>query len=171
MRIFTEKGLSVPEALDLQMVQKIVTAGGELLWLDLNDDNPQTNRKIMEETFHFHPLAIDDALLETHIPKIDDWGEYLYLALEGAPIGQTLDDINKSLELDIFIGKSYLVTCHPEPISTIEVVWKNCQRDARLDWYARFLCRHDNHAGFAFGHVPVDAQARLDVAFYIKGDS
>jgi len=54
------------------------------------------------------------------------------LALEGVPIDQPLDDINKSLELDIFMGKSYLVTYHPEPINAIEVVQKNCQRDARL---------------------------------------
>jgi len=132
MRIFTEKGLTVPETSDSQAVQKTLAAGSQLLWLDLNDDDPVSTRKIMEECFHFHPLAIDDALVETHIPKIANWGEYLYLALEGVPIDQPLDDINKSLELDIFMGKSYLVTYHPEPINAIEVVQKNCQRDARL---------------------------------------
>lgn len=132
MRIITEKGLTVPKTSESQAVQKALAAGSQLLWLDLNDADPQTNRRIMEECFHFHPLAIDDALVETHIPKIDDWGEYLYLALEGVPAGQPLDDINKSLELDIFMGKSYLVTYHPEPISAIEIVQKNCQRDSRL---------------------------------------
>jgi Mg2+ and Co2+ transporter CorA len=29
----------------------------------------------------FHPLAVDDALEEAHVPKVDDWEEYLYLAL------------------------------------------------------------------------------------------
>ena len=26
-----------------------------------------------QDVFHFHPLAIDDALQECHVPKIDDW--------------------------------------------------------------------------------------------------
>lgn len=132
MRIFTEKGLADFQSLDLQAIQKVLGEGHELVWLDLNDDDPQTNRKIMEESFHFHPLAIDDALVETHVPKIDDWGDYLYLALEGVQAGQPLDNINKSIELDIFMGKTYLVTYHPREIGAVEVVWKNCQRDPRL---------------------------------------
>ncbi len=132
MRIFTEKGPFIAQPIDLPAIRQILNEGHELIWLDLNHDDPDTTRKIMEECFHFHPLAIDDALVETHMPKIDDWGDYLYLALEGVQTGQPLDDLNKSLELDIFMGKAYLVTYHPEQINAVEVVWKNCQRDARL---------------------------------------
>jgi Mg2+ and Co2+ transporter CorA len=39
----------------------------------------QEAESILRKTFGFHPLAIDDALREAHIPKLDDWGQYLVL--------------------------------------------------------------------------------------------
>ena len=33
----------------------------------------------LRDVFHFHPLAVEDALQETHVPKVDDWGAYLYI--------------------------------------------------------------------------------------------
>jgi len=131
MRILLENR-DISESLKLEAIQKILAEESGLVWLDLNGDNLDASQDVLEKAFHFHHLAIDDALVETHIPKIDDWGEYLYLALEGVHTDQPLDDINKSLELDVFLGKNYLVTYHPEAINAIEVVWKNCRRDARL---------------------------------------
>jgi magnesium transporter len=51
-----------------------------LLWVDLSSE-PETCEPILRQTFGFNPLAVDDALEETHVPKVDDWEEYLYLAL------------------------------------------------------------------------------------------
>jgi len=132
MRIFSEKDQAVSTSLKIVDVERRLADGSGLVWLDLNGDQLPDSRQVLENVFHFHHLAIDDALVETHIPKIDDWGDYLYLALEGVHADQPLEDINKSLELDVFMGKHYLVTYHPENINALDVVWKNCQRDARL---------------------------------------
>jgi magnesium transporter len=43
-----------------------------LLWVDFISEPPETALPILQ-SFNFHPLAIDDALQETHAPKIDDW--------------------------------------------------------------------------------------------------
>ena len=51
-----------------------------LLWVDFINEPPETCRPILQD-FHFHQLAINDALQETHIPKLDDWGDYLYIVL------------------------------------------------------------------------------------------
>jgi magnesium transporter len=58
--------------------------GGSLLWLDLRSEPLDACEQILKDTFGFHPLAIDDALEESHVPKVDDWGLYLYLNLHGA---------------------------------------------------------------------------------------
>jgi len=102
-----------------------------LVWVDLDDESIEESRHILADIFHFHPLSIDDALVEEHIPKVDDWGEYLYMALVAVNPSQPLDDIDKSIELDIFIGKNYLVTYHPEEIKSVNLVWKNTLRDER----------------------------------------
>lgn len=48
-----------------------------LLWVDFSDEPPDVCEPILRETFGFHPLAVDDALEEAHVPKVDDWGQYL----------------------------------------------------------------------------------------------
>ncbi len=103
-----------------------------LLWLDLADEPPETCRPILLETFGFHPLAVDDALEEAHVPKLDDWGQYLYLVLhavtfEDGPDGSYMD----TLELDVFLGRNYLVSHHVQPIAGVDRVWAACQRDER----------------------------------------
>jgi Mg2+ and Co2+ transporter CorA len=66
-------------------------------------------------TFCFHPLAVDDALEESHVPKLDDWGEYLYIVMHAAAIQPKNFDI-ETLEMDIFLGRNYIVTHHDHPI-------------------------------------------------------
>ncbi len=49
--------------------------------LILCGEEPEASEKILLQTFGFHPLAVDDALHETHVPKVDDWEQYLYIAM------------------------------------------------------------------------------------------
>jgi magnesium transporter len=128
---------------DLKDAAELVANQSGLVWLDLNADAIEASHRIMEDTFHFHPLSIDDALVETHIPKIDDWQDYLYLALIAVEADSPLEDITKSIELDVFIGKSFLVTYHPRACHAIDAVWASCQRDER------FLQRGSNYLLYA----------------------
>lgn len=105
---------------------------GGLLWVDLAAEPPETCQPLLRETFGFHPLAVDDALVEAHVPKLDDWGRYLYLVLhavafEEGPDGAYMD----TLELDVFLGHNYLVTHHVQAIAGVDRVWSACQRDER----------------------------------------
>src|SRR4051794_9868834 len=50
------------------------------LWVDIeNPDGASTSEieTLLREVFGFHPLAIEDAIQDSHIPKVDDWGDYL----------------------------------------------------------------------------------------------
>src|SRR6266516_1603143 len=102
-----------------------------LLWVDFVSEPPETCLPILQD-FQFHPLAIDDALQETHVPKLDDWGDYLYIVLnymnaeEKGDLWET--DVD---ELDIFLGKNYIVTHHDHPISAVDETWAACDRDPR----------------------------------------
>lgn len=102
-----------------------------LLWVDFMSEPPEIAEPILR-SFNFHPLAIDDALQETHTPKIDDWGDYIYLVLNIMNYKQ-VDGIFESEidELDIFLGKNFVVTIHDQLISAIEDAWSACERDTR----------------------------------------
>jgi len=102
-----------------------------LLWIDFSAEPDSSALPILQD-FGFHPLAIQDALQQTHSPKIDDWGEYLYIVLnylrmtdESAAWETDID------EVDIFLGKNYVITHHDFPIASLDGVWETAQRDPR----------------------------------------
>jgi magnesium transporter len=100
-----------------------------LLWVDFSGETPEDSLPILQ-TFDFHPLAIDDALQESHSPKVDDWDEYLYIVLNYMMV----DPANWEAEideLDIFVGRNYIVTHHDQPMDFLDEVWSLYQRDAR----------------------------------------
>ena len=102
-----------------------------VLWVDFISEPPETCQPILNE-FSFHPLAIDDALQETHVPRLDDWDAYLYIVfnyINMQPNGDTWE--TEIDELDIFLGKNYIVTHHDHPISAVDEAWVVCERDER----------------------------------------
>ena len=103
-----------------------------LLWVDFQGTPPESDEPILREVFGFHPLAIDDALQESHIPKLDDWADYLYIVLHSVTFnGELGQEEVGTLELDIFLGNNYLVTHHDQPISSIDRLWDSGLRDVR----------------------------------------
>jgi magnesium transporter len=104
---------------------------GGLLWLDLAGESAEDCRPLLREIFGFHPLAVDDALEETHVPKVDDWGVYIYLVLHAVVFDPQSDEPLQTRELDLFFGQNYLVTYQAQPITAVDRVWTACQRDER----------------------------------------
>lgn len=100
------------------------------LWIDI--EQPERDEAAVEglfrDVFHFHPLAIEDALTETHVPKLDDWGGYLYLVFHNLEFDPATGHIRLH-ELDLFLGKNYLVSCHAEPIKPVESLRRQIERD------------------------------------------
>lgn len=102
-----------------------------VLWVDFISELPEICQPILEE-FGFHSLAIDDALQETHVPRLDDWGGYLYIVfnyMSMEPNGETWE--TEIDELDIFLGKNYIVTHHDHRIVAVDEAWIVCARDER----------------------------------------
>lgn len=104
-------------------------AGG-LFWLDLSDEPIEKVEPILRDTFAFHPLAIDDALRETHVPKIDNWGEAVYVNVHSVELKRETIHVT-TRELDIFLGANFLVTLHAEPIQALDRLWNNNRSDPR----------------------------------------
>ncbi len=58
-----------------------------LLWVDILGPDEQASPLLEDwlcSHFQFHHLAVEDALSETHVAKVDDWGEYLYIVFHVA---------------------------------------------------------------------------------------
>lgn len=111
---------------------KLAASRRGVLWVDFSEEPPETCEPILK-SFGFHPLAIDDALQETHSPKIDDWGDYIYLVLNYMHLnGNDSKSWDTEVdELDIFLGPNLVVTHHDHPLPILDTVLANCQRDPR----------------------------------------
>ena len=130
MRILIAKNnQEMTESTNLEEVGRLIDEKDTLIWVDLFRDSADESRKVLTEIFKFHTLSVDDALVEMHIPKIDDWGDYLYMSVIAVNPEQRLDDIDKSIELDIFVGKNYIVTYHQQELNSVDLVWKNILRN------------------------------------------
>ncbi|MFT3892668.1 MAG: magnesium/cobalt transporter CorA [Anaerolineales bacterium] len=102
-----------------------------LLWVDFSGESASDSLPILQG-FGFHPLAIDDALQETHVPKLDDWGNYLYIVLNYMNVAENGEYWETEVdELDIFLGQNYIVTHHDNPVKAIDETWDACDRDQR----------------------------------------
>lgn len=119
--------------LDLESTEFLarLQAQGGLLWVDMGAEQHGQHAFILEEIFRFHPLAVEDALQQSHLPKIDDWEDYLYIVLHAIHYNAASVDPITAQELDIFIGSNYLVTHHEDTIIAIDHIWEQCLRDDR----------------------------------------
>lgn len=110
---------------------KLIRNRKGLLWVDFVNEPPDVCLPILQG-FGFHPLAISDALEEIHIPKLDDWGSYLYIVLNYLNIQENHKSWDTTVEeLDIFLGENYIITHHDSSIPAIEETWASCERDTR----------------------------------------
>jgi magnesium transporter len=102
-----------------------------LFWVDFIGEPDPSADSILTGIFRFHPLAVDDALQETHTPKVDDWGDYLYIVLNAISINSEDGLDIKVNELDVFLGRNYVVTHHDTPIPALEKAWNSISADKR----------------------------------------
>jgi magnesium transporter len=109
----------------------LIDSQAGLLWVDLQEEPVGASESILAGIFNFHPLAVDDALQEVHIPKVDDWGDYVYTVLHAVDYDTLDPDQLVTLELDIFLGPNYLITYQEKAIDAVDKIWHACERDAR----------------------------------------
>jgi magnesium transporter len=98
-----------------------------LHWIDLEDPTVR-EASILEDPFHFHPLAIEDCLSEVHHPKVDDYGDYAFFIVHGIRFDAPTDQFI-TRELDIFLGRNYLITHHKGPMRSISWARDQCTKD------------------------------------------
>lgn len=128
---------SVSELREIDRIADFIATPDTVTWIDLWDDGAPHNdelrralERLLRDVFHFHPLAVEDVLAEASPPRVDDWGEYLYAVLHAVRWDQQLQDVDTA-ELDVFLGRNYLLTYRSEEIPSIDRIWKSVMRDER----------------------------------------
>ncbi|MGA9531104.1 MAG: magnesium/cobalt transporter CorA [Anaerolineales bacterium] len=113
-------------------IRNAISAGTGCLWIDFAGEAADSVEPLLRDVFQFHPLAVDDALQETHIPKLDDWGEYTYINLHSVHLDNGEANQVTSREIDLFIGPNFVISYRAGPAPSIERVWQMVERDERI---------------------------------------
>lgn len=99
------------------------------VWVDLSAPTPEEIR-ILPDVFQFHELAIEDAMTEVHHPKVESYGDYLYIILHGINF-QESEHCFSTQDVDFFLGEQFLVTVHPGISRSLTQMHNVCARNHR----------------------------------------
>jgi len=96
------------------------------LWVDLEAPSPEETKLVLENVFHFHPLSIEDAVATNSSPKVEEYvpreedmfKPYLFIVVHAVDYSRK-DGTFATSELNLFLGKNFLVTYHEGALRTI----------------------------------------------------
>lgn len=92
----------------------LLNAPTGMLWVDIIGPD-EAGVELMRGVFGFHPLTIEDTRNQRQRPKLEEYADYLFLILN--PVQQDGSEATFT-ELDVFVGRNFVVTVRPavEPV-------------------------------------------------------
>ena len=121
--VFRE-GKLVRRDLEVEALRLVHAEKGSVLWINLNNPTDEEIKAVLEGVFKFHPLAIEDCVTPNSLPKVEDYGDYLFLVTHAVDFTRT-EKFNTT-ELDLFLGKDYLVTFHRTALKSMQSAIDRC---------------------------------------------
>jgi magnesium transporter len=96
----------------------------EYFWLDLTGP-AEAEIAQLRDVFGFHPLALEDTLKRGQRPKLDDFGEFMFLVYYG--VEEVADGSPEPVEVHAFLSGGYIVTAHAERCSALTEIRKRLE--------------------------------------------
>jgi len=104
---------------------------GTVRWIDLVEPDPASLARL-KERFDFHQLALENCATYGLVSKLDDFERYLFVVVHGFTADPADPLAIQIHELHAFLGDSYLVTVHDNPLAATQQVWDDAARDREL---------------------------------------
>jgi len=117
----------------LEQARDVKNLPNALLWLDLQNPSEQELVKLGQE-FALHPLAIEDASREHQRPKVEEYEHFYFVVFYSVSLNANAAGLD-ICELDMFLGKNYLITVHTGHILELDEVEQRWTRNVnQLEW-------------------------------------
>jgi magnesium transporter len=106
-------------------------------WVDF-DQPTEEEIKELENTFQFHPLAIEDCIHRLQRPKLDYYEEYNFFVTHCLEEGKLSKE-----EVNFFLSKNYIVSFHHVSSKSIHDVWLRLNNEKEIKrWNPHFVLYH-----------------------------
>lgn len=126
------QGRLISQDLSLDLLKVVLQDEGVQFWVDIGDCSDEEAKVVLEGVFQFHPLAIEDCFTPSDRAKVEEYENCVFLVIHS--VNYNSGEFKMS-ELDMFIGRNFLVTYHRDPLrcinSTVDRVMKNAPAVAR----------------------------------------
>lgn len=130
---FTTQGRLHTENIEMFLMPTLLADTNLFLWVDLEDPTPEETKFILEDIFHFHPLSIEDCVMVTPSPKVEEYSPkeddrfspYLFIVIHAVDYSRR-DGVFATSELNFFLGKNFLVTYHESPLRSVQSTADRC---------------------------------------------
>ncbi len=101
-----------------------------ILWLDIKEPG-ERDFDLMANVFDFHPLSIEDAKNPQELPKIDEFNKYILVVFHRIAYNLKTGKIEPK-EIDIFLGRNFIVSVHSNSSHGIEGVMENMEKKPHI---------------------------------------
>jgi magnesium transporter len=105
----------------------VVVEHGGVRWIDIENPTP-VSVAYLRETFPFHEPDLEDVLDTLQRPKLDEYDDYLSLVLQ-FPVHSKLTRQTTSTEVDIFVGRDYVITLHDTRLKPLVRLFDTVERE------------------------------------------
>lgn len=117
IELFTRDGLQpVGGCADLPELMK---REDTIIWADI-DDPANGDMDEIAQVLGFHPLAIEDTRNDYQRPKVEEYDDHVFIIINNLQMTYSRKNI-KILEIDLFLGRNFVVTAHHGSNKCIEV--------------------------------------------------
>jgi magnesium transporter len=110
-------GVSLERGVPADEIHSYIQEPNNIVWVDVQDPGPSEIAMLIDE-FGLHPLALYDEDFGQRRPKADEFKGYLRLVTYAAVPGAA--EVLRTLEVDLFIGRNYLVSIHRDRVPALE---------------------------------------------------
>lgn len=114
--------------LPVEAISDYLARPGCFVWVALADATP-AELDLMKEEFSLHELAVEDARHGHQRPKIEDYGDSLFVVMH--LLNQKGDDVEAG-EVHIFVGHNYVLSIRNNNGHNFHAVRERCEREPQL---------------------------------------
>lgn len=127
--VFSQKeGRLISQDIGYDLLAVLLKDEGVQFWVDIGEASDEEALAILDNVFHFHPLAIEDCLAPSDRPKVDEYEDHIFLVIHSVELDEKQRDFNAN-ELDMFVGQNFLVTYHRKPLKSIAMTMEKIAKN------------------------------------------
>lgn len=102
---------------DVGAVRPFLTTG-HVVWVNVEGLGSEKTLRDLAEMFHLHPLAMEDVVNVHQRPKVDRYGEMLFITLRM----HAQKEILQTEQVSMFVGKRFVLTFLEDPGDCFDIV-------------------------------------------------